>query len=173
MKSLLAEILKSENTQEDTVQLEDIQTEAVQGVLVGRLISAKKTGYMLVDYPGNPFGPLHARSTVRISDRDGNSEVVLVFEDNNPRLPIIIGVIQDEPVAAFPPQEVILDRNEAKEIIVDRERIVLDAKKEILLRCGKGSVTIGKDGKIVIKGTNLLSRAKGVNRIKGAAVNIN
>jgi hypothetical protein len=173
MKSLLAEILKSENTQEDSVQLEDIQTEAVQGVLVGRLILAKKTGHMLIDYPGNPFGPLRARSTVRISDRDGNREVVLIFEDNNPRLPIIIGVIQDEPVATSPPQEVILDRNEAKEIIVDKERIVLDAKKEILLRCGEGSVTIGKDGKIVIKGTNLLSRAKGVNRIKGAAVNIN
>ena len=46
-------------------------------------------------------------------------------------------------------------------------------EKEIVLECGEGSITIRKDGKIVIKGTHLLSRAAGVNRIKGGQVNIN
>jgi hypothetical protein len=50
---------------------------------------------------------------------------------------------------------------------------VFDAKDEIQLRCGKSSVTLRKDGKIEIKGTQIVSRASGVNRIKGASVAIN
>jgi hypothetical protein len=68
-----------------------------------------------------------------------------------------------EPLAAFRPQEAI----------VDGETVRLEAREEIVLRCGKGSITLRKDGKIAIKGTHLLSRATGVLRIKGGQVNIN
>jgi hypothetical protein len=57
--------------------------------------------------------------------------------------------------------------------IVDGKTVHFEASEEIVLRCGKGSITLRKDGKIVIKGTHLLSRAAGVNRIKGGQVNIN
>jgi uncharacterized protein (DUF2345 family) len=57
--------------------------------------------------------------------------------------------------------------------VIDNDRIVLDAKREIVLKCGKGSITINKDGKIVILGTNLISRSRGRNKIKGASVSIN
>lgn len=155
------------------VQPEDIQIEAVRGVQVGKLVAARETGHIMVDYQGNPFGPLPARSTVRVAPGDEKRDLLLMFEKNDLQLPIIIGFVQDQPVVTAPAKEVTLDKKKVKDIIVDGERIVFDAKKEVVLRCGKGSVTIRADGKIVIKGTDLISRSKGMNKIKGAAVRIN
>jgi hypothetical protein len=51
--------------------------------------------------------------------------------------------------------------------------IVLEAKKGLVLRVGEGSITIRADGKILIKGKDLVSHAKRMNRIKGGAVSLN
>lgn len=53
------------------------------------------------------------------------------------------------------------------------ETLVLEAKHSITLRVGDGSITIREDGKILIKGNDLVSHAQRVNRIKGGAVSIN
>lgn len=53
------------------------------------------------------------------------------------------------------------------------EKLVLEAGREIIIKCGEGVITVSADGKIAIKGTHLLSRAKGVNKIKGGSVAIN
>jgi hypothetical protein len=56
---------------------------------------------------------------------------------------------------------------------VDGHRVVLDAEQEIVLRCGKASITLTRAGKVLIRGAYLLSRSSGVNRIKGGSVQIN
>lgn len=65
----------------------------------------------------------------------------------------------------------------ANAIIPDPEQkireIRLTAEEKLELSCGKSSLTLNEDGKIVIKGTNLLSRSSGPNRIIGASVAIN
>jgi len=53
------------------------------------------------------------------------------------------------------------------------DELVLEAKKNLTLRCGDGSITIREDGKILIKGKDLVSHARRVNRIKGGSVAIN
>lgn len=53
------------------------------------------------------------------------------------------------------------------------ESIVLEAKQSLTLRVGEGSITIREDGKILIKGKDLVSHAQRMNRIKGGAVSIN
>lgn len=53
------------------------------------------------------------------------------------------------------------------------EKLTLEAGKEIVIKCGEGTITVSADGKIAIKGTHLLSRAKGINKIKGGSVAIN
>jgi hypothetical protein len=53
------------------------------------------------------------------------------------------------------------------------DAIVLEAKNGLTLRVGDGSITIRADGKILIKGKDLVSHAQNVNRIKGGAVSIN
>ena len=170
---LLAEIVELESPKDDGFRLKDIPTET-KGVFVGKLVSVDKTGDILVDYQDNPFsGPLPARSTVKISNMDENKDTLLMFEKHDPRLPIIIGIVQDQPFVTHPSKEITLEKTRIKDVVVDGKRIVFDAKKEIILRCGKGSVTIQANGKIVIKGTDLISRSKGMNKIKGTAVRIN
>ncbi len=51
--------------------------------------------------------------------------------------------------------------------------LVLEARESLTLRVGEGSITIRADGKILIKGKDLVSHAKRVNRIRGGSVAIN
>ena len=51
--------------------------------------------------------------------------------------------------------------------------LVLEAKHSLTLRVGDGSITIREDGKILIKGRDLVSHAKRLNRIRGGSVQIN
>lgn len=53
------------------------------------------------------------------------------------------------------------------------EEVVIEAGHSLTLRVGDGSITIGADGKILIKGKDLVSHAQRMNRIKGGAVSIN
>jgi hypothetical protein len=88
-------------------------------------------------------------------------EIALMFEKGDPQKPIIMGLIhQPEDL-----QPVVAE--------VDGERKTLMAKKEIVLRCGKASITLTRAGKVIIRGTYLLNRSSGVNKIKGGSVQIN
>ena len=58
-------------------------------------------------------------------------------------------------------------------IAPDGASLVLEAEREIQLCCGKASVTLRADGKVIVRGSDLLSRASGANRIKGATVRLN
>jgi hypothetical protein len=56
---------------------------------------------------------------------------------------------------------------------VDGRRVCIEGADEIVLRCGKASITLRRNGKVVIEGTYVESRSSGIQRIKGAAVKIN
>jgi hypothetical protein len=53
------------------------------------------------------------------------------------------------------------------------DELIIEAKKNLTLKCGDGSITIREDGKILIKGKDLVSHAQRLNRIRGGAVSIN
>jgi hypothetical protein len=53
------------------------------------------------------------------------------------------------------------------------DTLVLEAKRELTLRVGEGSITIRQDGKILLRGKDLVSHAQRMNRIKGGSVSIN
>ncbi len=53
------------------------------------------------------------------------------------------------------------------------DELTLEAKSCLTLKCGDGSITLRQDGKILIKGKNLVSLAMETNRIKGGSVSIN
>jgi len=59
------------------------------------------------------------------------------------------------------------------EVQVDKKRLELEAQDEIVLRCGKASITLRRNGRVVIRGAYLESRSDGTNRIKGGNVQIN
>jgi len=49
----------------------------------------------------------------------------------------------------------------------------VEAADELVLRCGQASIVLRRNGRVVIRGTYVETRAKGVNRIKGGSVLIN
>lgn len=61
----------------------------------------------------------------------------------------------------------------AVETYIDGNRVEIKAEDEIVLSCGESSITLNKSGRITIKGTHLVNRSSGVNRVLGGTVQIN
>jgi hypothetical protein len=59
------------------------------------------------------------------------------------------------------------------EVEADGKRLVISAQDQIVLRCGKASITLAKEGKLIIQGAYVSSQSSGVLRIKGGSVQIN
>ena len=117
-----------------------------------------------------PGEVLRARTTVKLAQSQIGTQVVLMFENGDVRLPLIVGVLQQ----ATP----FLPVADAKSVLpvsisADDDRFVVSAEREIVLRCGDASITLTRAGKVIIKGNYIVSRSTGYNKIKGAAVDIN
>ena len=145
------------------------------GVISGKVVKIDREGVVFVDFAGNRQGPLRAQLTTAAAEHISTRaeaesvHVLIAFEEDDILRPVIIDVICDR--IAPPPNTV--HRNELDEIRIDGESITFDAKKEIVLRCGKSSITLTRAGKVLIRGAYLLNRSSGVNRIKGGSVQIN
>jgi hypothetical protein len=150
------------NSQEvlDNLLARSLQTNAGQGVTIGRLCGWDHAGLPLVDFPDNPAeAPLPALSTQVLAADAVDRPVVLLFAGNDLRQPIVIGVIQPPTLTPV--------------VTVDDREVVLEGQERIELRCGKAKIVMTRDGKVLIKGTDIVSRSEGPNRIKGASVQIN
>lgn len=86
--------------------------------------------------------------------------VLLHFEQGDPLRPIVVGLVQERV-------------STSDTLVLDLERLVLQGHAEVQLRCGDASVTMRADGRVVVKGTELVSRASATNKIRGASVQIN
>jgi hypothetical protein len=112
---------------------------------------------------------LAAQTTVALTPNSIGRRLVVGFEDGDPGRPMVLGVLRDS-VASTPEST-----SEASgwSIDADGERLVITAAHEIVLRCGEASITLTQAGKVLIRGTYVLSRSTGNNKIKGATVDIN
>jgi hypothetical protein len=145
-------------------------------LIVGTIVGFTDSGEPLVEPPWNHDSepPLPARSTVPLRPSQVGRQVVLGFEWSGVGKPIILGVLWEAAAHAQGPLPRQCDPVRADfAAIVDKERLVLTADKEIVLRCGEASITLTRAGKVLLRGTYLLSRSSGVNRIKGGSVQIN
>ncbi len=139
-----------------------------------------------VDFPGNREGPLVARSMVPLDAallRDGaRREVVLLFDGGDPLRPIIAGFL--EPSAPTPALDAALAATFAEAAAelpagartvadVDGQRVVIQGQDEVVIRCGEASITLRRNGKVVVRGLYVETHASGTNRIKGGSVKIN
>jgi hypothetical protein len=127
---------------------------------IGLLVDVGTDGSPIVEYSGNDLGPIPARTVIPMG-RQGDT-VLLVFDQGDPTRPIIIGIVHDR-----------FETSQAQRLKMAASEILLEGEEEISLRCGESSLTLRKDGKTVLKGREVLSRAARTNRIKGATVQIN
>jgi hypothetical protein len=151
----------------------------IEGIRVGKIVAVSKAGEVFVDFPENANGKVKARFTGSlnldklIAAASEGREILIVFENHDPDLPIIIDTMHTMLDEITETADGVLEGEKPEEVIVDGRRITFDAREEIVLRCGKSSITLTKAGKVLIRGAYLLSRSSGVNRIKGGSVQIN
>jgi hypothetical protein len=156
----------------------DVQDSTLTGLgfstVLGRLTGVTSDGTPVVDFPGNDGDPVPARSTVTILTEATTSlpEVLLAFPAGPDRTPVIVGVIQAQPITPIP-KIGRLEPRSPFEVSTDGRRLVLTAYSELHLVCGESSITLRRDGKVIIRGAHLLSRATVTNRIQGGSVQIN
>ena len=144
-------------------------SERTAGAVVGTLVGFSDAGAVpLVVYRGQPgSAALRARSIVGLHGGDIGRAALMMFEDGDPARPIIVGCLVDPDAAALPAA------NEHVEVDSDGERLVISAHERIVLRCGKASITLTKEGKVILQGAYISSQSSGVLRIKGGSVQIN
>ena len=132
-----------------------------QGVAVAAFAGFDAEGRFLVTL-GDGMAPVQALSTVGLAPGDAGAAIVVAFEQGEVRHPVIVGRLQP-PHTGTP----------ALDARVDGERVVLQARERIELRCGEASIVLTRAGKVLINGNYVLSRSRGANRVKGAYVGIN
>jgi uncharacterized protein DUF6484 len=141
----------------------------IDGVRLGTVVGFANAGVTpLVTYPEQPASAAQpARATVGLDAAHIGKSVVMMFEDGDPARPIIVGCLVESN-----------DRNVAGsldhvEVEADGQRVVVSATDRIVLRCGKASITLTKEGKVVIQGAYVSNQSSGVLRLKGGSVQIN
>ena len=130
---------------------------------------------LLVNFADNQAGPLLAQSIVEWPPgqiREAlktRCPVLLVFEQGAECKPIIVGTMKPvpklDPTSPSPGDPILVK--------VDGQRLEISARDEVVLRCGESSITLRRNGRVIIKGAYVETRARGTNRIKGGNVLIN
>ncbi|WP_437684110.1 DUF6484 domain-containing protein [Sorangium sp. So ce131] len=142
----------------------------IDGVVVGRIVGFGPNGEPLVEAAvlgEGSSGGVPARAMTALGLEDEGREVALLFEGGRRDRPVVMGRMHVAGESAGAAR-----RAEAT-ATADDERLVFTAEKEIVLQCGKASITLTRAGKILIRGAYLLTRSSGVNRIQGGSVQIN
>lgn len=154
----------------------------VRGVVIGMLVGADAAGAPLVVFPGNPVdGPVAAVSAQALDASAVGRQVALMFVEGDRRQPIVVGLIEhlasegarfrsDASVsAAVRPRDAV----GAPETANDARRVCIEAADEIVLRCGRSSITLTRAGKVIIRGAYVSSKSSGANRIRGGSIHLN
>ena len=140
--------------------------EPIPGARAGWIVGLAANGQPRVDFEGNRAGPIVARTIVAIPapDPDRRLEVLLVFESSDPLRPVVVGLMRglEDGARSLSPAKAVVDAG-----------LVLEAVDEVELRCGKASTILRRNGRVVIRGARIESRAAGANKIRGGSVQIN
>ncbi len=146
-----------------------LRSEGLPSVVTGELIAITDEGRTpLVLFPGQPgSAAVRARTVVDLHGPHIGQPVVLMFEGGNASRPIVMGVLRQAEGWAM------AERPAQVEVDADGERLIVSAKEQLVMRCGKASITLTKAGKVLIQGSYVSSRSTGVNRVKGGSVQLN
>jgi hypothetical protein len=148
-----------DQVEESGFDVKDVLRPSEGGILIGRFVGCDEEGQLLI-VVGGEGAPVRAISAVPLGVADTGVDVV-VARTADDRHPVIIGRVHQKiaPTSAT--------------VTVDGDHLLIQATRQIELKCGDASIVLTKAGKVLIRGNYVLSRSRGSNRIKGAFVDIN
>lgn len=139
--------------------------------------------------PTNPLVSNRIRTLARakvLAVGDDGVPSVTVSDEHEARPADVLCASDAAPLRLQPGDDVLvwLPSDGSRAVVVGRiespadppraaDTLLLEARKGLLLRVGGGSIEIRADGKILIKGKDLVSHAKRMNRIRGGSVSLN
>lgn len=163
-------------------------------IVLGRIMQAESASQPVVAYRIGLQNYQHTAITTQPLSADSKGrQVALAFINGDFQKPIVLGVVRnslDDAIENFssvsqqPADDLFADtlfeeavsaeqHSELDAVTVDGQRVHIEGKEEIVLKCGSASITLTKSGKIVLRGKYLVSRSSGVNRILGGSVQVN
>ena len=149
------------------------------GPQIGKIVDIDKEGRVLVEYSAYLHGPVLAQLTSSVRDQiiqqkiRAEQKVLLVFENGRSECPIIVDTLHTTSAEPTDIQSLDVALEGPQEVNVDGKRISFNALEEVVLRCGKASITLTSEGRVIIRGAHVVSRSTGTNKIKGGSVQIN
>ena len=158
-------------------------------IVIGYIKKVDQSG-VYVDYPHNTSGKhVLALATIPVEAKNVGREAALLFNGGDLNKPVIVGIIHCEMMDVLENRAPSQESDEAwlnqshsigepakekgVDIVVDGKEHSIEAKEQMTLKCGKASITLTKDGKILLRGTYISSRSSGTQRILGGSVQIN
>jgi hypothetical protein len=145
--------------------------DAARNSRLGRIYALDEAGIVSVWIRGEKL-PVQARLAVSATIEqirhaiEVHQPVLLLIDADAPKRPIIVGFVTDK-VSPTPEAPHVVEAD------VDGKRVRVEGKDEIVLECGNASITLRRNGRVIIKGTYVETHSDGTNRIKGGQVRIN
>lgn len=134
----------------------------------GQLQSIADSGHLSVEIEGEPgqtwlcaWLEIGAERRVELGPGD---EVLVLFPAEPDGVPCVLGKIGLYPGPPDPPPAPVGE---------SVDRLIVAAEEEVVICCGASSITLRRDGKILIQGIDVVSKAARTQRIKGGSVQIN
>ncbi len=146
---------------------------AIPGVLEAVIDGVAADGRPVVvweDGPpqGAPATPIWTPTVIDWS-ACGGIRALVAFMEGDQEQPVLLGLLDAPPADALrAPAPGASPRAEESPRILR-----IEGQEEVVIECGKSKIQLRADGTVVVLGERILSRSKGVNRIKGGAVQIN
>lgn len=154
-----------------TAATESPGASAFFGVVVGTLTGFENAAVPLVAWGGRPAQA--ARTIVHLQPHHVGESVAVQFEDGDPARPLVMGIVKTASPMGSDALPDALSAARPLAVTVDDEHLLLTARRSITLQCGRASITLDDKGHVEIRGTYVLSRSSGQNRIKGTSVSLN
>lgn len=166
--------MESERSNDHEKQV--FEQEPVIGSRIGQIHGSDERGRVLVVYDGREPVPSRLVAGLSHDELSGveyrGREVLLSFDGGNPLTPIITNLMS-LPLESLVEMEVGDDLcGQPQDAVLDGKRVHLDAEEEVILSCGAASITLKRDGRVIIKGDSIVSRARGLNHIEGGATRV-
>lgn len=157
---------------DNTVSLDNDIKMNIQHVVIAVLVGFDQDNRPLVVFSGNPHTTaIPASYTLPLHPQDVGCNVAVLLLEGDHQRPLIIGPVKDSLETEINYNKI--NPTKSHRVQIDNDALTITANKTITLACGDSSITLTKEGKILLRGKYISSCSSGMQTIKGGSVQIN